>query len=715
MRTAPQRTRPDFTVAVAGNPNSGKTTLFNAVTGANARTGNYPGITVESLRGTLDLPDAGRVHLIDVPGTYSLMARSPDEEVAINALLGRKGHQRPDAVLVVLDATALERNLYLLTQVMEFGLPVMAVVNMLDSARDEQLDLHFDAMRRELDIPVVGVVARRRQGIELLKKELDALLCRVDDWRAPDWVWKPCPALSDDLDSFDTLIREEVRFRLDDERSRRAFALWLLMSVEPDSELEVRPRLREHTLAVQARIEAEGRDLVREAVAGRYEYLDRLAAKIMTRNARRSQKTERIDSVLTHPLWGTAIFLGLMALIFQGLFSGSEPFIALIEHGFARLDGFLRHVLPTGLLRDLLTDGVLAGVGGVLVFLPQIVFLFLFISIMEGTGYLSRAAFLIDRIMRKLGLHGQAFVPMLSGFACAIPAIMATRTIDNRRDRMLTIMAVPLISCSARLPVYTLIIALLFPAAEKTGFMSTGTLVLLGIYLVSTVLALTAVGVLGRTIFKGKPRPLLLELPPYRLPDARTILLIVWDRTRAFLTTAGTVILVMTILLWLLLSFPAHDLSGLQGDARDRAQAEQLRGSVAGRIGALMEPVIEPLGFNWKIGIGLIGSFAAREVFVSTMGVVYGVGEKAEEDVDTLRQVMRRDTRPDGSPLWTPLTGLSLILFFMIAMQCMSTLAVTRRETGSWLWTLFLLGYLTTAAYLVSFVVYQGGRLLGFA
>jgi ferrous iron transport protein B len=558
-------------------------------------------------------------------------------------------------------------------------------------------------------------VARRRQGIDLLKQELDTLLCRVDSWEAPSWKWEPAPALSEDLDAFDALIREEVRFRLDTPGARRAFALWLLVSVVPDSDLEVRPRLREHVLATRARIEAEGRDLVREVVAGRYDFLDRLTPKLMTRNAPRSQKTERIDAVLTHPFWGGAIFLALMALIFQGLFSGSEPFIALIEQGFARLDGLLRGTLPPGLLRDLLTDGILAGVGGVLVFLPQIVFLFFFVSVMEGTGYLSRAAFLIDRIMRKLGLHGQAFVPMLSGFACAIPAIMATRTIDNRRDRMLTIMAVPLISCSARLPVYTLIIALLFPAADKTGFMSTGTLVLLGIYVVSTILALTAVGILGRTILKGKPRPLLLELPPYRLPDARTILLILWDRTRAFLTTAGTVILTMTILLWILLAFPTVELDGLQGDDLARAQAEQLRGSIAGRIGAALEPAIAPLGFDWKIGIGLIGSFAAREVFVSTMGVVYGVGDESDAHDDTLRAVMRRDLRDDGSPLWTPLTGISLIVFFMLAMQCMSTLAVTRRETGSWGWTAFLLAYLTTTAYLASLLVYQGGRLLGYA
>ncbi len=704
----------DFTVAVAGNPNSGKTTLFNALTGANARIGNYPGITVEVLTGHLKLPGAGRARLVDIPGTYSLNARSPDEEVAINTVLGRKGIKRPDAVLLVLDGTALERNLYMLMQLLEFDIPVIAVVNMLDAVRDDGLEINFDALREIFGITIVGTIARRRQGVALVREALDTLLTDPDARTRPGWLWEPNSALASDLETFDALIQDEVRFRLDTPGARRAFALWLLMSVVPDSMLEVRPRLREHTLQTRARIKDEGRDLVREAVAGRYEHIDRLTPRILTRSANRSQRTERIDAVLTHPVWGSAIFLGIMALIFQGLFSGSDPFIGLIEDGFAHLDGWIRALMPAGLLRDLITDGILAGVGGVLVFLPQIVFLFFFISLMEGTGYLSRAAFLIDRIMRKLGLHGQAFVPMLSGFACAIPAIMATRTIDNRRDRFLTIMVVPLISCSARLPVFTLIIALLFPAADKIGFMSTGTLILLGIYVVSTLLALVAVGLLGKTVFKGTPQPLLLELPPYRLPDTRTILLVLWDRTRAFLSTAGTVILVMTVVLWVLLAFPGRNMDGREGEALATAQAEQLRGSVAGRIGTFMEPAIEPLGFNWKIGIGLVGSFAAREVFVSTMGVVYGVGGESDETDASLRAVMRRDTRPDGTPLWTPLAGLSLIVFFMIAMQCMSTLAVTRRETGSWPWTLFLLGYLTTTAYVASLLVYQGGRLLGY-
>ncbi|HPF34319.1 MAG TPA: ferrous iron transport protein B [Candidatus Krumholzibacteria bacterium] len=701
-----------LTVAVAGNPNSGKTTLFNALTGATARTGNHPGITVAERHGRLELERNGRVDLVDVPGSYSLNARSPDEEVAINALLGRRGMPRPDAVIVVLDATALERNLYLLLQVMEADLPVIAVVNMLDAARDDGLDINFDLLRSAFGVPVVGVVARRKQGIELLKKELDDLLDRPDRGRRP-WLWTPSPALSRELDALAALVDEEVRFELASDQARRAFALWLISSLHRRSEIAVRPRLREATLAARDRLrDQDGLDLDHETIVPRWRVIDDLAPRLVRREERPSHRTERIDGLLTHPLWGSLIFLGVMTVIFQALFAWSEPVMGAIEGMFAGLAGWVSATLPPGLGRDLLVDGIIAGVGGVLVFLPQILFLFLFITLLEGSGYMSRTAFLLDRFMRRLGLHGNAFVPMLSGFACAVPGIMATRTIDDRRDRLVTIMALPLISCSARLPVYTMIIALVFPPALTTGPFRTGTLVLLGIYLASTGLTLASAGLLSRTVLKGRPRPLLIELPPYRMPDPRSILLTLRDRAAAFLSTAGTIILVITVVLWALLSFPRHvvDTGDPQADA-----ATALRHSYAGRLGAMIEPAIEPLGFDWKIGIGLIGSFAAREVFVSTMGVAYGVGDdEAALDAD-LGQAMAQDRRADGTRLWTPLTGLSLMAFFMVAMQCMSTLAVTRRETGSWGWTLFMLFYLTGGAWLLSFLVYQGGRLLGYS
>ena len=723
--------REGFVVAVAGNPNSGKTTLFNALTGAAAKVGNYPGITVDSRTGRLDLPRAGRVTLVDVPGTYSLTARSADEEVAINALLGRKGHLRPDAVVVVLDATSLERNLYFLMQVLEFDLPVVAAVNMLDAARAEGIEIRFDELRRIFKVPFVGIVARKRQGIDLLTETLEEVLLDPAAHAGPGWLWDPPPALAADLDSCEPLIRQEVHFPLPTPGSRRAFALWLLSSLTPDGELVVRPRLREHVLALQRKIQAEGRDLADESIALRYAFIDRITPRIMVRRtAHASSVTERIDGVLTHPLWGTLVFLAIMGVVFQALFSWSEPLIGLIERLMGGLGGWLAAVLPAGFLRDLLVEGIVGGVGSVVTFLPQIVFLFLFVALLEGSGYLARSAFLIDRLMRRIGLHGQAFVPMLSGFACAVPAIMATRTIESRRDRLLTMMVVPLISCSARLPVYTLIIALLFPTSRRVGPLSLGTVILLGIYVVSTLLALLAASVLSRTLFRGRPQSMILELPPYRLPDPKSVWLLVVERSRAFLTTAGTIILTISVVLWVLLSHPvvtpppaaaapAGAPAVLLADGQVRTAAGdtlplptyRLRYSYAGRLGTLIEPVLQPLGFDWKIGVGLIGAFAAREVFISTMGVVYGAA--GDEHGLSLRQAMRAERRPDGRLLWTPLTGIALLAFFMIALQCMSTFAVIRRESGGWGWAVFALVYLNTLAYLVTLAIYQGGRLLG--
>ncbi|RJO67309.1 MAG: ferrous iron transport protein B [Myxococcales bacterium] len=720
------------TVAVAGNPNSGKTTLFNALTGSNAKIGNYPGVTIERRTGSMRLESLGRVEFVDVPGTYSLRARSLDEEAAINELLGRKGLSRPDAVILVLDATALERNLFLLMQCLEFDLPVIAAVNMMDLAKRRGLRIDFKALQSIFKIPFIPITAREREGLGALKQALETCLANPAAHPTPGWLWEPCPPLARDLDAFSAILDGEIRDGLKTVGARRAYALWMLMSLTADSEIPAPAAIRELTRSTQRHIADAGRDLDQEVIVARYAFIDRHAPLFIDRQAeRKKHRSDRIDAILTHPVWGLLVFVFVMAVVFQALFSWSEPLIGFIESGFSGLADIFRRILPPSVGRDLLTDGVIAGVGGVLVFLPQILLLFFFLGVLEGTGYLARAAFLIDRLMRKVGLHGQAFVPMLSGYACAIPAIMATRTIEHRRDRMLTLMVIPLMSCSARLPVYTLIIALLFPAAEKIGPLSVGTLMLLGIYVIGTVLALIAAGVLGRTVLKGQPQPLLLELPSYRLPDPKSVLMTLVERAKVFLTTAGTIILLVTILLWALLSFPGDApaakeletqtaLAESKGDAERavalsrQAQAERLRSSYAGEIGRWLEPAIEPLGFDWKIGIGLVGAFAAREVFVSTMGVVYGVGEEASEADEGLRDVMRRDKRPDGSPLWTPLVGMSLLVFFMIAMQCVSTLAIVRRETKSWGWTAFMLAYLTTAAYLASLAVYQGGKLLGF-
>jgi ferrous iron transport protein B len=439
--------------------------------------------------------------------------------------------------------------------------------------------------------------------------------------------------------------------------------------------------------------------------------------------------------VLLHPVLGFAIFLGMMTVVFQALFTWSGPGIDLIEGAFGWLAASAEAVLPAGFARDLLTEGVITGVGSVVVFLPQILLLFLFIGLLEDSGYMARVAFLMDRVMRSAGLNGRAFVPMMSSFACAIPAILATRTMERQRDRFLTMMVIPLMTCSARLPVYTLIIGALFPVEDWLGLPLQG-LLMAAMYLFSTLIALLAAAVLSRTLFTGPSVPLLLELPPYRRPQLGAVLRMMWQRSALFLKEAGGVILVCTIGLWLLLSFPASTpgsaermearaqaeaslsgeaLAAAQSDLDNQESAEQLQNSYAGRLGRAIEPVIEPLGFDWKIGVGLIGAFAAREVFVSTMGLVYGLSEDVDKETATLREKIRTARRDDGSLVYTPLAGLSLLVFIALACQCMSTLAAVRRETATYRWPLFMFVYMTALAWGASFVVFQGGRLLGFS
>jgi ferrous iron transport protein B len=494
---------------------------------------------------------------------------------------------------------------------------------------------------------------------------------------------------------------------------RRALALWALTSVHDDDELAGIPQaLRERIDEV--RRAARGRDLDGEIIGARYAFLDARVPSLFAPH-RTAILTERIDSVLLHPVSGFVTFLAVMLVVFQSLFAWADPAIGLIEGVFGRVGSWLGHVLPAGFLSDLLVDGVIGGVGNVLVFLPQILLLFFLLGLLEDSGYLARVAYLMDRVMKSLGLHGRAFVPMLSGFSCAIPAIMATRTMERRRDRLLTMMVIPLMTCSARLPVYTLVIAALFPPSHVFGFVPVQGLLMVAMYVFSTLTALGAAGVLGRTVLRGPRVPLILELPPYRMPMLKSVLQMMWQRSRLFLSEAGTVILTCTVVLWALLSYPK--LPEPPADAGHEVhvqwQSDSLAHSVAGRMGKALEPVIAPLGFDWKIGVGLVGAFAAREVFVSTMGVIYGVGDDVDEESSTLRDRMRADKRPDGQPVYSPLVGLSLMVFFALACQCMSTLAIVKRETGGWAWPGFLFAYMTTLAWVASFFVYQGGRLLG--
>jgi len=696
-------------VVVAGSPNTGKTTLFNRLTGSRARIGNYPGVTVERRSGLLRASTKeghAPIELVDLPGAYSLCARSPEEMVALSSILGLEDGHRPDAAVVVLDATQLARSLYIGVQLTELDVPCVFALNLVDEAGDRAPDA--EALSRTLNAPVVATNARAGTGLDALVETLrESLQSPVE---VPNLPVSYPPALLADVEAVLPAIPDSWS---GSKRRNQGLALWALNSIGREDELvRVPDRLRS---AVQACWEAaanEGRDLDAEISIARYAWLDTLSPP--THDSSRS-RTQRVDAVLLHPVWGFALFLLLMLVIFQSLFAWSDPAIGAVEGAFTWLGDLARDLLPASVWTDLVTEGVLSGVGSVLVFLPQILLLFLFIGIMEDSGYMSRAAYLMDRIMRSIGLHGRAFVPMMSGFACAVPAIMATRTMERQRDRLLTMMVVPLMSCSARLPVYTLIIAALFPPSRLYGIFPVQGLLMVSMYLFSTLIALAAAAVLGRTVLRGRQVPFLMELPPYRLPTLGQVLLRMWERSRLFLTEAGSVILVCTILLWGLLSFPKIDPPPPSASAAEVAtwQAVSLERSYGGQLGKGIEPVIAPLGFDWKIGVGLIGAFAAREVFVSTMGLVYGVGDGVDEASLPLREHMRREVHADGTPVYTPLMGLSLMVFFALACQCMSTLAVVRRETHSWRWPAFMMAYMTALAWVASFGVFQVGRLLG--
>jgi ferrous iron transport protein B len=715
-------------VLLAGNPNSGKTTLFNRLTGSRAKVANYPGVTVAKLSGTLRLDSGDSAELVDLPGTYSLSARSPEEQIAVDALLGRS--QRPDAVVVVSDATALGRSLYLALQVIETGVPTVVALTMTDEARSAGLVLDVARVSERLGIEVVELVASTGEGQERLTSALSRALSAPA--RAPRCVTPLAPDVEADLQPIAAAVREAFRPR--SEVETRAWTLWAALSVGDDELTHVPEPLRVAVHAARGRAQARGLDLDLVLVQARYRVIDTLLAEAST-PAPTLMRTDRIDAVLTHPVAGFVIFAVVMLLVFQALFSWAQPAVGLIEASVTALQGFIVSHLPAGPVADLLSNGIVAGVGNVVVFVPQIALLFVFIGLLEDSGYLARVAFVIDRLMGGVGLHGKAFVPMLSGFACAIPAVMATRTIESRKDRILTMLALPFTSCSARLPVYLLVVATVFAkTAPVWGVLSAGALVLLAMYTLSVVAALGAATVLRRTVLRA-PRPtLILELPPYRRPLLRNLSQNVWLQVRSFLTEAGTVILAMTVVLWALLSYPrsaattrefaqqrAEARSSLQGDELNARLDElatneggrRLRESVAGRVGHGIEPVLAPLGFDWRIGIGILGAFAAREVFVSTLGIVFDIGNGADETSQPLRGALRDARWPDGRPLLTPLVGVSLMVFFVLACQCMSTLSVVARESGSWRWAAFLFAYMTVVAYSGSFIIYQGGRALG--
>ncbi|MGE0865179.1 MAG: ferrous iron transport protein B [Vicinamibacterales bacterium] len=691
---------PPALVLVAGNPNSGKSTLFNALTGARAHVANYPGVTIDRVSAPYVTADGRHLELVDLPGTYSLSARSREEQIAVDALLGRN-LPAPQAVVVVVDAAALGRALFLAIEVLATGVPVVIALNMSDEAARDGIHVDTARLAAMTGAEVVRTVATRGEGIAELGAAIGRAAARPPSDAPP--LDRPTELMVDIAELEAAILAEGV---LDRPVAARAWATWLLLSLDDsaaDDLAGIPPRLRALTLDIRGRAAAAGRNVDLEIISSSYRRVDAIVEAVVSRPAPSRRRTDRIDSVLTHGFYGGAIFALVMMVIFQALFTWSEPAIALIESGVAAVQGLADAALPPGPFTDLVVNGIIAGVGNVVVFVPQIGLLFLFIGLLEDSGYLARVAFVIDRLMRSVGLNGRAFVPMLSGFSCAVPAVMATRTIENRTDRLLTMLVLPLMSCSARLPVYVLVTATIFTPGMRVGFLSAGAVVLFAMYMLSVVAALGAAAVLRRTVLKGPGAPLVLELPPYRLPAPRVLVFNVWQRVRAFLIGAGTVILALTIVLWALLSYPR---------VAAEAAGDQLRHSFAGRLGHAIEPAIEPLGFDWRIGVGIIGAFAAREVFVSTLAVVFDIESDGAED-EPLREALRAATWPDGRPLMTPLAGVSLMVFFVLACQCMSTVAVVRRESGTWRWPLFMVAYMTALAYGASLVVYQVGARLG--
>lgn len=731
--------------ALVGNPNCGKSTLFNALTGLKQKVGNYPGVTVERKVGTAYTQHGQPLTLIDLPGAYSLAARSPDEAVTRDVLLGRRTDTpMPDRIICIADATNLERNLYLVHQILDLGRPVVLVLNMMDLATQAGLQIRAARLEHELGIPVIPCEAAHSKGLVELKLALSR-----HDLPLPRHAWDvPAPLASAVAELQASLIAADAKAPL----VARAEALLLLTDPDPLRVSGSTPLSADTTRILEGwkkRWTADATDWSGALVSARYDAIGKLVSEIVIPPAGAAPGhphgpaahsalalSDKIDAVATHPLWGWVIFGGIMSAMFFAIFTLAGIPMGWIESLVAWISDHVSALIPPGTLHDLVIDGAIAGVEGVIIFLPQILILFLFIGFLESTGYMARAAFIMDRVMSKVGLNGKSFIPLLSSYACAIPGVMAARTIEEPKDRLVTILVAPFMSCSARLPVYLLLIAALVSANEVPVGTQVGLMLLM--YSLGTGGAFFFAWLFKKTLLRGAPPLMIMELPPYRLPRLRDVLIQMWERGFIFVKRAGTVILALSIVLWFLANYPkppegaaaapSQPIVDAVSPGPDAPKAEPalapdavtaedpLAYSLAGRAGHLLEPFIAPLGFDWRIGIGLIQSFAAREVFNSSMSVIFSVEESDDEDASRaqLRDAIRAAERPDGTKLFTPLVCLNLMIFYVFAMQCISTIAVVKRETGGWKWALFQLGYMTGTAWVACFVVYQVGRALGF-
>jgi len=745
MAEAAPKVEPAY-VALTGNPNCGKTTLFNALTGLRAKVGNYAGVTVERKEGKLiGAPAQADLRVLDLPGTYSLSPNSLDEQVSRDVLLNRlPSLPSPGLIVVVVDGSNLQRNLYYATQVIELGHPTLIALNMVDVAEENGHALSAGKLSELLGVPVLPVVASTGQGLEALRTKILETANATHDLKPRLFCQLPGLFRIEATGLADLLAETYQERRL----QATAEALLLLSNEKAlaSSTTHYPRKIQDAVAAARKRLDAANVDWRGAPIEWRYARVAEIEAAVTTELAPPGETlSDKLDRTLTHKVWGTLIFVTLMATMFLSIFIFARIPMDALQAVVNGLGARVGQMFSPGDLNSLLVNGVIAGVGAVVVFLPQILILFFFIGLLEDTGYMARAAFLMDRLMSKVGLHGKSFIPMLSSFACAIPGIMATRTIETPKDRLVTILVAPLMSCSARLPVYALLIAACIPARAVFGIpkLLQGA-TMLGMYLLGIIVALLMAWLFKKTLLKGDTPMLIMELPPYKRPLVRVVLRHMWDRSRIFLRRAGTVILGINIVLWALATYPksgtiAADFAAKRlaleksfapglptGVSNDTAKAEQLaalnqeetgeqlRRSFAGYLGRAIEPVIAPLGFDWKIGIGIVASFAAREVFVSTMSTVYNVGS---EDSDSGRAGLARtlldQKRPDGSPVYTPLVAITLMVFYVFAMQCVSTVAIVRRETNSWKWPFFQWLYLGALAWGLAFLTYHGGMALG--
>ena len=687
-------------VALFGNPNTGKTSIFNALTGLSQKVGNYPGITVEKKEGISKLDRINIGYILDLPGTYSLNASSMDESVVVNLLLNKKNKDYPDVAVLIADVENLKRNLLLFTQLKDLGIPTLLVINMSDLMSQKGISLNIPLLEKKLETKIALVSTRNSEGLDELKKLI------INYRQLPT---QPLISLKSINETYFKYLEKTFP-------DQPLYKLWLVIT-QDNNYTKVERNNISNTSGFKTESPSSLKKLQQKETIKRYQYINGIlkqGLKIDHKNAKDFRS--RLDRIFIHSFWGYVIFFAILMIIFQSIFSWSTIPMDFIDRSFVNLSIILTENLAPGVFTDLLTEGIIPGVGGIAIFIPQIAFLFLFLSILEETGYMSRVVFLMDRGLRPFGLSGKSVVPLISGTACAIPAIMATRNIENWKERLITILVTPFMTCSARLPVYSILIALVIPVGSILGFSFKG-LVLMLLYLSAFIMALVS-SFLYSKILKVKFKSyFVVEMPNYKFPLIKNIALIVWEKTKSFVTEAGKIILAISVILWILASFgPGREFNEAENilkqnhprlsqiELETKINSFKLENSYLGKMGKLIEPIISPLGYDWKIGIALISSFAAREVFVGTLATIYNV---QSDKVETIKNKMASEIREDGKPVFNYATGISLMLFYAFAMQCMSTLAVVKKETNTWKWPMIQLLSMTLLAYIISLISYQ--------